>query len=92
MIHHTDGPWEIEEQGDDRYVIGSDGETIALMCLDVMCEEQRAADARLCAAAPDLLAALERLWAWQATVQELPPDDVSDAVRAALAKATGGTP
>ena len=43
----------------------------------------------LIAAAPDLLAALKAMWAWQSGVQELVPEDVSSRVQRAVAKAKG---
>lgn len=36
----------------------------------------------------ELLTALNALWAWQSTVQELPSDELGEMVRAAIAKAT----
>jgi hypothetical protein len=45
---------------------------------------------RLFAASPDLLDALDSLWEWQRSVQELPPEELSETVRYALTKAKGG--
>jgi len=72
MSKHTPGPWQ---------VVGSNVYGNNLRALLPM----NAADARLIAAAPDLLEALEDLLGWQT----LAPDDVVAAARAATAKARG---
>ena len=74
MSKHTPGPWQ---------VVGSNVYGNNLRALLPM----NAADARLIAAAPDLLEALEDLLGWQT----LAPDDVVTAARAAIAKARGET-
>lgn len=58
---HTDSPWEIEKDdpGDGVYIVGSDGETIAIMSRDIMCDETIMANAKLMAASPELLEALD---------------------------------
>lgn len=43
----------------------------------------------LIVAAPDLLAALEGMMAWQRTIPDLLPDELFEQVRTALAKAKG---
>jgi hypothetical protein len=59
---HTDGPWQLESNDEGEYIVGSDGETIALLSNDVMVDGQREADARLIAAAPDLLFAAQAIY------------------------------
>lgn len=100
-VTHTIGPWRRERNLDATYVIGSDG------IGSVVCEvrayseapEETAANARLIAAAPDLLAALKAYvdWFGGAHVQGCPADDTCDCpgsavnglVDAAIAKAEG---
>lgn len=67
----TPGPWEIEEtetgrkEGDeDIFIVGPDGETIAMMSRDIMIDETVDANACLIASAPDLIAALKDQAAW----------------------------
>jgi len=87
---HTPGPWE--RQG---IAIGSEtGSAFDAICyLDILSRdrEQREANARLIAAAPDLLAALEGMLARYAS-HESGQNDQNEpaAARAAIAKATGG--
>ena len=90
MSNHTPGPWEvmIDDAGFiDFYRIDANGETVGEALLGE-------ADARLIAAAPDLLAALQalvvlddgnrsELWCWS---------EEFEAARAAIAKATGEQP
>jgi hypothetical protein len=57
-IHHTPGPWRVDAQ----YICRADGVAIAdvWQSMEVSGEEAET-NARLIAAAPDLLAALERI-------------------------------
>ncbi len=93
---HTPAPWSVEIDHSSNapefirtYV---DGEMYDLA--SVLCDEtgNATANARLIAAAPDLLAALQmvnRIWSHDQTAN-LAPDSPVAIVRAAIAKATGG--
>lgn len=97
---HTPGPWVHDTRGQGKPdVRAASGRAVActwMVCgsapksdkgYEARCEEDRA-NARLIAAAPELLAALEELVGWQTCV----PDAVVEAARAAIAKATGEQP
>ena len=95
---HTPGPWKIEvELGSrhDEFLIAKDagdrGRGIAIAETRTGSGSERA-NARLIAAAPELLEALQRLSA-QCTRLRLPGQPETDAektARAVIAKATGG--
>lgn len=57
---HTPGPWRINPRAATRIVAGDD-DTIATAACQSNLLEQHAANARLIAAAPDMLAALKEL-------------------------------
>jgi hypothetical protein len=89
-MSHTPGPWEQMPGGshgslavwnkDTALVVATAGGITASNALD---------NARLIAAAPDLLAALEALTAWAETVPtDYAEDDLQRKARAAIAKAT----
>ncbi|HCF4362572.1 TPA: hypothetical protein NIE75_005283 [Pseudomonas aeruginosa] len=90
MSKHTPGPWFIN--GHERYTkyvearIGGGLVQEVAACGPTEKPEQQEANARLCAAAPELLEAL------QACIQQITAlcsaDDVPDQARAAIAKAT----
>jgi DNA mismatch repair ATPase MutS len=92
---HTTGPWEIEEELDAEgepisYIVGPDGETIAMISDDIMDDEEVRANARLMVVAPDLLAACRKI------LEDLDGDSILivslnaiDLVRAAIRKAEG---
>ena len=62
-IESTPGPWAYEEETGRIYYADGDVEpTIAFVYLDNTLPEQSKADARLIAAAPELLAALEHVY------------------------------
>ena len=92
----TPGPWRAEPTGpwdgwDGWEVVAKDGATVC-NGLGSQREPIRAANARLIAAAPELLEALQRLSA-QCTRLRLPGQAETDAektARAVIAKATGG--
>lgn len=110
MNNHTPGPWATEtwtyEVDRDIPTIRTAGDAIA-QALDLWRDgadstAERDANARLIAAAPDLLAALEEMVSehdtyWRNTVADnpgyFPPDDTGGLVlaRAAIAKAKGET-
>jgi hypothetical protein len=92
---HTPGPWEAHL--DEAYfVTGPDRGRVAIMTHlkgahglgGRRSGDESAANARLIAAAPDLLEALTDLLGWQT----LAPDDVVAAARAAITKAEGVKP
>ena len=100
---HTPGPWAIEEitpsDFHDCYILGAPNGVYDDIIATVQCTDlpQCMADARLIAAAPCLLAALEAgaecLVSWMEMadsdyVRE-PDEQVLAAMRAAIAKATG---
>lgn len=84
MGEHTQGPWQAEANaGRGAWIKGSTGEWAALSCGDT--DERARANARLIAAAPDLLAALEQAWPYV-------PDHhgpIQHQIKTALAKARG---
>ena len=93
---HTPGPWMPFVDGDGCFAIFPDADPHISLCSRAPWPQrakESAANARLIAAAPDLLAALNRLVHLTAI---LPPDmdepgsAMADA-RAAIAKATGET-
>ena len=92
---HTPGPWHIGVRTfhAGRDVYGPKGEPVAVADQELTLPEESAANARLIAAAPDLLAALEAL-VGEADLGEVDLDDDDRAkleqARAAIAKATGG--
>jgi len=81
---HTPGPWESGNGTTSIY--GSDGKEVARRIWHGPQDDERSlANARLIAAAPELLAALQYL----CEVSHTDPRGF-DAARAAIAKATGG--
>ena len=81
---HTPGPWRYEyEPGYCGELIAPDGMTIAAFD-----DEPRPNDARLIAAAPELLEALRRIVEWDVAGMALTEDHISQA-NFAIAKATG---
>lgn len=78
---HTPGPWSV---GDDQLVVWSDVITVA--------EARRSrADARLIAAAPELLEVAKKLAAWESDPDGYGGDlaEIGCMARAAIAKAEG---
>jgi len=89
MSAHTPAPWTAS----DNAIYGSSGLIKPLIAYldDRFADEEAANNARLIAAAPDLLAALQmvnRVWSHDQTAN-LAPDSPVAIVRAAIAKATG---
>jgi len=83
---HTTGPWsqKLDHKGEpEARVLGPDGSMIAE--LDGYCDDYRTeiANARLIAAAPELLDALQN------AVEDEPNATFADHARAIIAKATG---
>ncbi len=88
MNKHTKGPWELSyDKGNNRDVIASsDKSPICSVRQSWVSREQYHANAKLIAAAPDLLAALKSAVAYPIT-----GNWCADAI-AAIAKAEGDTP
>ena len=92
---HTPGPWTV---GDPPYghteIEGGDPPYLLAVATRYWGQEVAHANARLIAAAPDLLEALQAYDAW---ADKTPPADkelkaLREQMRAAIAKATGGQP
>lgn len=95
MNKYTPGPWHVAERVDDGdvlYTVEADNLPVAY----IYRKAEREANARLIAAAPELLEALEELLAWDL---QMLPQEVSEGysgieediarAKAAIAKATG---
>lgn len=93
MSKHTLGPWKAkgEKYGKTIDIFGNDGtdQPIAWADSDDIDPKEAKANARLIAAAPDLLAALERLFKQTSEGNAPCGEDTREAVRAAIAKAAG---
>jgi len=99
MSAHTPGPWGL----DGNLIEGPDGERVACITAYSRRTPKQKANARLIAAAPDLLAALRGMLAivndsrgvagyhLNGNTAEWDEFDEVDAARAAIAKTTGGT-
>jgi hypothetical protein len=86
---HTPGPWTIANGHDARVYLIDDARGHAVGEL-VYADARKPADARLIAAAPDLLAALRKLiGAIDRLPGNNPLDGLADEARAAIARATG---
>ena len=97
---HTPSPWHLHKSESDFLIVYSDGENrshVAKLFDSTLCEEHGslAANARLIAAAPDLLSALESAYnaiAWDIPGGNLSDDDeeaLLDTIRATIEKAKG---
>ena len=91
---HTPGPWKLDGAANtgDLDIISPTGRIAMLDCeFSEASEDVLTADARLIAASPELLAALQRALAAieYYHAREGSPETLADA-RAAIAKATGG--
>lgn len=86
---HTPGPWEAGQYG-NSFIVTAKGGMYDVAVVRNIGNEDNAANARLIAAAPDLLEALRQLRdAFIVTSVEMQADAMR-AARAAIAKATGG--
>ena len=94
---HTPGPWKASRAfffGHDSWQItGTNGDTSPFLCRLTDDSPDYAANARLIASSPDLLAAcMSALRALEDNLQPGPMDeDAKEGLRAAIAKATGGS-
>lgn len=75
---HTPGPWQYISTKHRTIICAESGDRVA------ECESLTASDARLIAAAPELLAALEKALRYGGLFP-----DLAEEARAAIAKATG---
>ena len=96
MTKHTPGPWRVKHKAKLGWagVLTQEGDIIADIVVDgqdFRDPEQALDDARLIAAAPDLLAALERLERLSGSAM-MTDDPAREWARAAIAKAKGVTP
>ena len=87
---HSPGPWQAGDRWSKEHVYAADGEMVADCCRGT--RERGQANARLTAAAPDLLAACIKVLRKVYVGQRLNagPEEVA-ALRAAVEKATGTT-
>lgn len=94
MSKHTPAPWDFEPDSHDNggpfYRITPIGAEVPSSWNNKAEDERAYADARLMHAAPDFLAAAE--WVVQAYEDDWRLGEAIDALRAAIAKATGETP
>ena len=97
---HTPGPWNVGDDSPNDYegpIIDTRDRAVAVITIDHETEStpEDRANARLIAAAPELLAMLERVLDGVLRLPELPgtlcPLDIEQAL-AAITKATGGQP
>lgn len=85
MSKHTPGPWVYKKTSGFDY--GSTAYWVPGICTNI----DKEADARLIAAAPDLLEALKRMeFAFSPLAKDCTLAGLIDEARAAIAKATGG--
>jgi hypothetical protein len=88
-VSHTPGPWHVRQGSDCLHVV-SDDTTMHTGCISFAGNGH--ANARLIAAAPEMLAALkliESVYRQNAVADVSEPSSVLDAVQAAIAKADG---
>lgn len=94
MNNHTPGPWMVHTLPDGSHHVMAEhwGASVAVTMYPDGGSKDRESNARLIAAAPDLLKALqnlERLSIWTAHASDYDREQIK-AARAAIAKATGG--
>ena len=86
MAKHTPSPWRIENQVEHRQIIGSNGQGVASTLIAGRTLQVADADARLIAAAPDLLDVAQRT---KALLPSGFPQSLIDAIYDAIDKAMG---
>ena len=84
MVTHTPGPWTIQWPKFDAKIVSPDGRSLAVVMFNARDEDE--ANARLLAAAPELLAALKAMRANLAATIDIVECLAADA---AIAKAEG---
>ena len=86
---HTPGPWAVypPEMLDSKNWSVQTDSGMTIVCGDDTQETE--ANARLIAAAPEMLAALKDLWGWEDVIAEW-DKELHGQMRAAIAKAEGG--
>ena len=97
---HTKGPWAVTERGGEITIQGPASEWLAVIPLaetagfGVVCRSELRANARLIAAAPDMLEALRRALNFiENTESEMGETlECGELARAAIARATGAKP
>ena len=87
MPEHTPGPWRVENQVEHRAIVAANGQPVASTLLAGRTIKTADADARLIAAAPEMLAALETSLLYFGPASDDFP--IKKQIRAALAKAKG---
>lgn len=92
---YTPGPWRALRRGMGQSIVGADGAAVASTGNSQRYPGEKAANARLLAAAPELLAACEGLLAALAyyyNLSDLPTEvvEAEEAARLAVRKATNG--
>lgn len=92
MADHTPGPWVIGRGADGFPIVHTapdtdspSGQGVAHVCKRAMCQDH-IANARLIAAAPDLLEALKAIDAWASNKSAHNERSIIAQVRAAIAK------
>ncbi len=85
---HTPGPWAYEVDESGASVFMDDSDPGRAYVAEVSSQPEQTANARLIAAAPDLLAALKRVMAEWLLVQAVSVNNY-DAAMSAIAKAEG---
>lgn len=83
---HTPGPWHVDDAGRDTYVT-SDHEHICRLEGNTLSADK--ANARLIAAAPELLDALQKIPQRYLDDMDAHTPGITNLIRAAIAKATG---
>ena len=91
MSDWTEGPWEVgqDDENEQGTVCSKGGGLVAVVTHEcVMPRPEQDANARLIAAAPELLEACQMVADMAVSWQPLTPGDIAE-VRAAISKATG---
>jgi hypothetical protein len=90
MSQHTPGPWVIDPN--DNLIVMAEDVRVVADCAHALAMGAMEAEsnARLIAAAPELLEALKAVEDWDDNEQDGLPRRLTASVKAAIAKATGG--
>lgn len=90
MKPYTPGPWKVVVKGENYFGINSADGNICILAAEARKEIDKKANARLIAAAPELLEALQAAEAELENSVAAGSEIVLLCVRSAIAKATGG--